>query len=402
MGLGKKTVEELDVRGKRVLVRCDFNVPMKEGVITNDNRIVAALPTIKKLIENGGKVILCSHLGKPKNGPEEKFSLAPVAVRLAELLGKPVTFAGDDAVVGENAKAAVAAMQPGDVVLLQNTRFRKEETKNLPEFSQDLASLADCYVNDAFGSAHRAHCSTAGVTDYIKDTAVGYLMEKEIRYLGNAVNDPVRPFTAILGGAKVADKLNVIDNLLNKVDTLIIGGGMAYTFLAAKGYEVGTSLVDSEKIDYCRDMMKKAEEKGVQLLLPVDTVVTASFPDPIDGPVAVETVASSAIPAGKMGLDIGEKTQTLFADAVKASKTVVWNGPMGVFENPILAAGTLAVAKAMAEADATTVIGGGDSAAAVMQLGFGDKMTHISTGGGASLEYLEGKELPGIACIQNA
>ncbi|WP_418454588.1 phosphoglycerate kinase [Allofournierella sp.] len=402
MGLGKKTVEELDVRGKRVLVRCDFNVPMKEGVITNDNRIVAALPTIKKLIENGGKVILCSHLGKPKNGPEEKFSLAPVAVRLAELLGKPVTFAGDDAVVGENAKAAVAAMQPGDVVLLQNTRFRKEETKNLPEFSQDLASLADCYVNDAFGSAHRAHCSTAGVTDYIKDTAVGYLMEKEIRYLGNAVNDPVRPFTAILGGAKVADKLNVIDNLLNKVDTLIIGGGMAYTFLAAKGYEVGTSLVDSEKIDYCRDMMKKAEEKGVQLLLPVDTVVTASFPDPIDGPVAVETVASSAIPAGKMGLDIGEKTQTLFADAVKASKTVVWNGPMGVFENPILAAGTLAVAKAMAEADATTVIGGGDSAAAVMQLGFGDKMPHISTGGGASLEYLEGKELPGIACIQNA
>ena len=402
MGLGKKTVEELDVRGKRVLVRCDFNVPMKEGVITNDNRIVAALPTIKKLIENGGKVILCSHLGKPKNGPEEKFSLAPVAVRLAELLGKPVTFAGDDAVVGENAKAAVAAMQPGDVVLLQNTRFRKEETKNLPEFSQDLASLADCYVNDAFGSAHRAHCSTAGVTDYIKDTAVGYLMEKEIRYLGNAVNDPVRPFTAILGGAKVADKLNVIDNLLNKVDTLIIGGGMAYTFLAAKGYEVGTSLVDSEKIDYCRDMMKKAEEKGVQLLLPVDTVVTASFPDPIDGPVAVETVASSAIPAGKMGLDIGEKTQTLFADAVKASKTVVWNGPMGVFENPILAAGTLAVAKAMAEADATTVIGGGDSAAAGMQLGFGDKMTHISTGGGASLEYLEGKELPGIACIQNA
>ena len=402
MGLGKKTVEELDVRGKRVLVRCDFNVPMKEGVITNDNRIVAALPTIKKLIENGGKVILCSHLGKPKNGPEEKFSLAPVAVRLAELLGKPVTFAGDDAVVGENAKAAVAAMQPGDVVLLQNTRFRKEETKNLPEFSQDLASLADCYVNDAFGSAHRAHCSTAGVTDYIKDTAVGYLMEKEIRYLGNAVNDPVRPFTAILGGAKVADKLNVIDNLLNKVDTLIIGGGMAYTFLAAKGYEVGTSLVDSEKIDYCRDMMKKAEEKGVQLLLPVDTVVTASFPDPIDGPVAVETVASSAIPAGKMGLDIGEKTQTLFADAVKASKTVVWNGPMGVFENPILAAGTLAVAKAMAEADATTVIGGGDSAAAVMQLGFGDKMTHISTGGGASLEYLEGKELPGIAVIQKA
>ena len=402
MGLGKKTVEELDVKGKRVLVRCDFNVPMKEGVITNDNRIVAALPTIKKLIENGGKVILCSHLGKPKNGPEEKFSLAPVAVRLSELLGQPVVFANDDTVVGEQAKAAVAAMKDGDVVLLQNTRFRKEETKNLPEFSEELASLADCYVNDAFGSAHRAHCSTAGVTDYIKDTAVGYLMEKEIRYLGNAVNDPVRPFTAILGGAKVADKLNVISNLLEKVDTLIIGGGMAYTFLAAKGYEVGTSLVDSEKLDYCKDMMKKAEEKGVKLLLPVDTAVAASFPDPIDAPIEVQMVAADAMPAGMMGLDIGPETEKLFADAVKASKTVVWNGPMGVFENPTLAAGTLAVAKAMAESDATTVIGGGDSAAAVMQLGFADKMTHISTGGGASLEYLEGKELPGIACIQNA
>ena len=402
MGLGKKTVEELDVKGKRVLVRCDFNVPMKEGVITNDNRIVAALPTIKKLIENGGKVILCSHLGKPKNGPEEKFSLAPVAVRLSELLGKNVVFANDDTVVGENAKAAVAAMNDGDVVLLQNTRFRKEETKNLPEFSEELASLADCYVNDAFGSAHRAHCSTAGVTDYIKDTAVGYLMEKEIRYLGNAVNDPVRPFTAILGGAKVADKLNVISNLLEKVDTLIIGGGMAYTFLAAKGYEVGTSLVDNEKLDYCKEMMKKAEEKGVKLLLPVDTAVAASFPDPIDAPIEVQMVAADAMPAGMMGLDIGPETEKLFADAVKASKTVVWNGPMGVFENPTLAAGTLAVAKAMAESDATTVIGGGDSAAAVMQLGFADKMTHISTGGGASLEYLEGKELPGIACIQNA
>ena len=402
MGLGKKTVEELDVKGKRVLVRCDFNVPMKEGVITNDNRIVAALPTIKKLIENGGKVILCSHLGKPKNGPEEKFSLAPVAVRLSELLGQPVVFANDDTVVGENAKAAVAAMKDGDVVLLQNTRFRKEETKNLPEFSEELASLADCYVNDAFGSAHRAHCSTAGVTDYIKDTAVGYLMEKEIRYLGNAVNDPVRPFTAILGGAKVADKLNVISNLLEKVDTLIIGGGMAYTFLAAKGYEVGTSLVDNEKLDYCKEMMKKAKEKGVKLLLPVDTAVAASFPDPIDAPIEVQMVAADAMPAGMMGLDIGPETEKLFADAVKASKTVVWNGPMGVFENPTLAAGTLAVAKAMAESDATTVIGGGDSAAAVMQLGFADKMTHISTGGGASLEYLEGKELPGIACIQNA
>ena len=402
MGLGKKTVEEMDVRGKRVLVRCDFNVPMKDGKITNDNRIVAALPTIKKLIENGGKVILCSHLGKPKNGPEEKFSLAPVAVRLSELLGKEVVFANDDTVVGENAKAAVAAMKDGDVVLLQNTRFRKEETKNLPEFSQDLASIADCYVNDAFGSAHRAHCSTAGVTDYVKDTAVGYLMEKEIRYLGNAVNDPVRPFTAILGGAKVADKLNVISNLLEKVDTLIIGGGMAYTFLVAKGYGVGTSLVDEEKVEYCKEMMAKAEAKGVKLLLPVDTVITASFPDPIDGPVDVKVVPSDSIPADMMGLDIGPKTRELFAEAVKASKTVVWNGPMGVFENPTLAAGTLAVAKAMAEADATTVIGGGDSAAAVMQLGYADKMTHISTGGGASLEYLEGKELPGIACIQNA
>ena len=402
MGLGKKTVEEMDVRGKRVLVRCDFNVPMKDGKITNDNRIVAALPTIKKLIENGGKVILCSHLGKPKNGPEEKFSLAPVAVRLSELLGKEVVFANDDTVVGENAKAAVAAMKDGDVVLLQNTRFRKEETKNLPEFSQDLASIADCYVNDAFGSAHRAHCSTAGVTDYVKDTAVGYLMEKEIRYLGNAVNDPVRPFTAILGGAKVADKLNVIANLLEKVDTLIIGGGMAYTFLVAKGYGVGTSLVDEEKVEYCKEMMAKAEAKGVKLLLPVDTVITASFPDPIDGPVDVKVVPSDSIPADMMGLDIGPKTRELFAEAVKASKTVVWNRPMGVFENPTLAAGTLAVAKAMAEADATTVIGGGDSAAAVMQLGYADKMTHISTGGGASLEYLEGKELPGIACIQNA
>ena len=402
MGLGKKTVEELEVRGKKVLVRCDFNVPMKDGVITNDNRIVAALPTIKKLIENGGKVILCSHLGKPKNGPEEKFSLAAVAVRLGELLGKEVVFANDDTVVGENAKAAVAAMKDGDVVLLQNTRFRKEETKNIEDFSKELASLADCYVNDAFGSAHRAHCSTAGVTDYIKDTAVGYLMEKEIRYLGNAVNDPERPFTAILGGAKVADKLNVIDNLLEKVDTLIIGGGMAYTFLKAQGYGIGLSLCDDTKLDYCRDMMKKAEEKGVKLLLPVDTVVAGGFPDPIDAPIDVKTVAADAIPADMEGMDIGEKTRELFADAVKASKTVVWNGPMGVFENPTLAAGTLAVAKAMADADAPTVIGGGDSAAAVMQLGFGDKMTHISTGGGASLEYLEGKELPGIACIQNA
>ena len=397
----KKTVEDIDVKGKRVLVRCDFNVPMKDGKITNDNRIVAALPTLKKLIENGGRLILCSHLGKPKNGPEEKFSLAPVAARLSELLGKEVVFANDDSVVGENAKAAVAAMKDGDVVLLQNTRFRKEETKNLPEFSEELASLADVYVNDAFGSAHRAHCSTAGVTDYIKESAVGYLMEKEIKYLGNAVNDPVRPFLAILGGAKVSDKLSVIENLLNKVDTLIIGGGMAYTFLKAKGYEVGKSLVDDEKVEYCKEMLKKAEEKGVKLLLPVDTAVAASFPDPIDAKIEVSYVDSDKIPADMMGLDIGPKTQELFASAVKEAKTIVWNGPMGVFENPTLAAGTLVVAKAMAEADATTVIGGGDSAAAVIQLGFADKMTHISTGGGASLEYLEGKELPGITCINN-
>ena len=397
----KKTVEDINVKGKRVLVRCDFNVPMKDGKITNDNRIVAALPTLNKLIENGGRLILCSHLGKPKNGPEEKFSLAPVAVRLSELLGKEVVFANDDNVVGENAKAAVAAMKDGDVVLLQNTRFRKEETKNLPEFSEELASLADVYVNDAFGSAHRAHCSTAGVTDYIKESAVGYLMQKEIQYLGNAVNDPVRPFLAILGGAKVSDKLSVIENLLNKVDTLIIGGGMAYTFLKAKGYEVGKSLVDDEKVEYCKEMLKKAEDKGVKLLLPVDTAVAEAFPDPIDAKIEVSYVDSDKIPADMMGLDIGPKTQELFASAVKEAKTIVWNGPMGVFENPTLAAGTLAVAKAMAEADATTVIGGGDSAAAVIQLGFADKMTHISTGGGASLEYLEGKELPGITCINN-
>ena len=398
----KKTVEDINVKGKRVLVRCDFNVPMKDGKITNDNRIVAALPTLNKLIENGGRLILCSHLGKPKNGPEEKFSLAPVAVRLSELLGKEVVFANDDNVVGENAKAAVAAMKDGDVVLLQNTRFRKEETKNLPEFSEELASLADVYVNDAFGSAHRAHCSTAGVTDYIKESAVGYLMQKEIQYLGNAVNDPVRPFLAILGGAKVSDKLSVIENLLNKVDTLIIGGGMAYTFLKAKGYEVGQSLVDDEKVDYCKEMLKKAEEKGVKLLLPVDTAVAASFPDPIDAKVEVSYVDSDKIPADMMGLDIGPKTQELFASAVKEAKTIVWNGPMGVFENPTLAAGTLAVAKAMAEADATTVIGGGDSAAAVIQLGFADKMTHISTGGGAPLEFMEGKELPGVAWLLDA
>lgn len=402
MGLGKKTVEDLDVKGKKVLVRCDFNVPMKDGAITNDNRIQAAMPTINKLIENGGRVILCSHLGKPKEGPEAKYSLAAVAVRLSELLGKNVVFADDGNVVGDNAKKAVSEMADGDVVLLQNTRFRKEETKNDPAFSKELASLADVYVNDAFGSAHRAHCSTAGVTEFIKDTAVGYLMGKEILYLGNAVNAPVRPFVAILGGAKVADKLSVIDNLLTKVDTLIIGGGMAYTFLAAQGCEVGKSLVDMEKLAYCKDMLQKAKDKGVSLLLPIDTTIAANFPDPIDGPIDTKIVDSDKIPADMMGLDIGPKTQELFANAVKSAKTVVWNGPMGVFENPVLAAGTKAVAKAMADTDATTVIGGGDSAAAVMQLGYADKMTHISTGGGASLEYLEGKVLPGIDCIANA
>ncbi len=400
MGLGKKTVDDANYCGKKVLVRCDFNVPMKEGVITNENRINAALPTIQKLVNDGAKVILCSHLGKPKNGPEAKFSIAPVAAALSAKLGKDVIFADDDTVVGENAKAAVAAMQNGDVVLLQNTRFRKEETKNIAAFSEELASLADAYVDDAFGSSHRAHCSTAGVTEYIQDTAVGYLMEKEIKYLGNAVSDPVRPFTAILGGAKVADKLNVIDNLLEKVDTLIIGGGMAYTFLKAQGKEIGTSLCDEEKLDYCNEMMAKAKANGVNLLLPVDTVCVKSFPNPIDAPVEGTTVPCDAIPADMLGVDIGPETRKLFADAVTNSKTVVWNGPMGIFENPTLAEGTLSVAKAMAESSATTVIGGGDSAAAVQQMGLGDKMTHISTGGGASLEYLEGKELPGIAVIQ--
>ncbi len=397
--LDKVTVDDINVKGKKVLVRCDFNVPLKDGVITNDNRITAALPTIQKLINDGGKVILCSHLGKPKNGPEEKFSLAPVAVRLSQLLGKEVVFANDDEVVGENAKKAVEAMNDGDVVLLQNTRFRKEETKNLEPFSGELASLAEVFVMDAFGSAHRAHCSTAGVTDHITETAVGYLMQKEINYLGNAVEQPERPFVAILGGAKVADKLNVISNLIEKCDTLIIGGGMAYTFIKAKGYEVGMSLVDDSKIDYCKEMMEKAEKLGKKLLLPVDTTTIAEFPNPIDAPVEVEIVDATAIPADREGVDIGTKTQALYAEAVKTAKTVVWNGPMGVFENPTLAAGTIAVAKALAETDATTIIGGGDSAAAVIQLGFADKMSHISTGGGASLEYLEGKVLPGIAAI---
>lgn len=401
--LNKVTVDDINVNGKKVLVRCDFNVPLKDGVITNDNRIQAALPTIKKLISDGGKVVLCSHLGKPKNGPEAKFSLAPVAKRLEEVLpGTKVTFAADDTVVGDNAKKAVAEMADGDVVLLENTRFRgADETKNGEGFSKELADLVDgqVFVMDAFGSAHRAHASTEGVTKFVKETAVGYLMQKEIKYLGNAVENPVRPFVAILGGAKVADKLNVISNLLEKCDTLIIGGGMAYTFLKAKGYEVGTSLVDNEKIDYCKEMMAKADKLGKKLLLPVDAVIAASFPDPIDAEIAVEAVDADKIPADKMGLDIGPKTQALFADAVKSAKTVVWNGPMGVFENPVLAKGTIAVAKALAETDATTIIGGGDSAAAVMQLGFADKMSHISTGGGASLEYLEGKVLPGVAAI---
>ena len=399
MNLTKVTVEDINVQGKKVLVRCDFNVPLKDGVITNDNRITAALPTIKKLIENGGKVILCSHLGKPKNGPEEKFSLAPVAVRLSELLGKDVVFANDDEVVGENAKKAVEAMNDGDVVLLQNTRFRKEETKNLEPFSSELASLAEVFVMDAFGSAHRAHCSTAGVTEHIKDTAVGYLMQKEIAFLGNAVENPVRPFVAILGGAKVADKLNVISNLLDKCDTLIIGGGMAYTFVKAQGGSVGTSLVDDTKLDYCKEMIEKAEKLGKKLLLPIDTNCTKDFPDPIDAAVDTVIAPTNAIPADLMGLDIGPETAKMYADAVKSAKTVVWNGPMGVFENPTFAKGTIAVAESLAETDATTIIGGGDSAAAVINLGFADKMSHISTGGGASLEYLEGKVLPGVAVI---
>lgn len=397
--LSKKTVEDLNVTGKRVLVRCDFNVPLKNGVITDENRIVAALPTIQYLINNGAKVILCSHLGKPKGEPKPELSLAPVAVRLSEKLGKNVVFAADDCVVGENAKAAVAAMNDGDVVLLQNTRYRAEETKNGEALSAELGSLCDLFVNDAFGAAHRAHCSTVGVTAYVEESANGYLMAKEVEFLGNAVNDPVRPFVTILGGAKVADKLNVIENLLNKADTLIIGGGMAYTFLAAKGYEVGKSLLDTEKIDYCRDMLARAEEKGVKILLPIDCTVAKDFPNPIDAPIDVEIVSADAIPADMEGMDIGPATAELFANEVKNAKTVVWNGPMGVFENPTLAKGTIAVAKALAETDATTIIGGGDSAAAVNTLGFGDKMSHISTGGGASLEFLEGKDLPGVSCL---
>ena len=399
--LNKKSVDDINVKGKRVLVRCDFNVPLKDGKITDENRLVAALPTIKKLIADGGKVILCSHLGKPKGEPKPELSLAPVAVRLSELLGQEVKFAADPEVVGPNAKAAVEAMKDGEVVLLENTRYRAEETKNGEAFSKDLASLCDVFVNDAFGTAHRAHCSNVGVTEYVDTAVVGYLMQKEIDFLGNAVENPVRPFVAILGGAKVADKLNVISNLLEKCDTLIIGGGMAYTFLKAQGKEIGKSLVDDSKIDYCNEMMAKAEKLGKKLLLPVDAVVSADFPNPIDAPIEVENVSVDNIPVDKEAMDIGKETAALYADAVKTAKTVVWNGPMGVFENPTLAAGTIAVAKALADTDATTIIGGGDSAAAVNPLGFGDKMSHISTGGGASLEFLEGKELPGVAAAND-
>ncbi len=395
----KKSVEDLNVAGKRVLVRCDFNVPLKNGVITDENRIVAALPTINYLIEHGAKVILCSHLGKPKGEPKPEYSLAPVAVRLSEKLGKNVVFAADDNVVGENARKAVAEMKDGDVVLLQNTRYRAEETKNGEEFSKELGSLCDLFVNDAFGAAHRAHSSTVGVASYVKESANGFLMAKEIKFLGDAVNNPTRPFVTILGGAKVADKLAVIENLLNKADVLIIGGGMAYTFLKAQGKEIGTSLLDPEKIDYCKEMLDRAKAKGVELLLPVDCVVAKSFPAPIDAAIETEVVDADHIPADMMGLDIGPKTRELFAAKVREAKTVVWNGPMGVFENPELAKGTIAVAQALADTDATTIIGGGDSAAAVNQLGFGSRMSHISTGGGASLEYLEGKELPGIAAM---
>ena len=398
MNYNKKSIEDIDVSGKRVLCRCDFNVPTKNGKITSDKRIVAALPTIQYLIDHGAKVILCSHMGKPKGEWKPELSLKVVADRLTELLGKQVIMAAD--VAGEDAKAKAAALKDGDVMLLENTRYIKGETKNDPELSKALASLADIFVNDAFGTAHRAHSSTAGVADYLP-AVCGFLVQKEVSIMGKALANPERPFVAILGGAKVSDKLNVINNLLEKVDTLIIGGGMAFTFLAAKGYSIGKSLVDDEKIDYCKEMMAKAEAKGVKLLLPVDTVVAAAFPDPIDAQIAVETVAADAIPADKMGLDIGEKSRALFAEAVKNAKTVVWNGPMGVFENPTLAKGTIAVAQALADSEAVTIVGGGDSAAACEQLGFADKITHISTGGGASLEFLEGLELPGIACLED-
>ena len=395
--LNKKSVDDINVKGLRVLVRCDFNVPLQEGKITDDTRLVAALPTIKKLINDGGKVILCSHLGKPKGEPKPELSLAPVATALEALLGQKVTFAADATVVGENAKAAVAAMNDGDVVLLENTRYRAEETKNGEAFSKELASLCDVFVNDAFGTAHRAHCSNVGVTEYVDTAVVGYLMQKEIDFLGNAVNNPVRPFVAILGGSKVSSKISVINNLLDKVDTLIIGGGMAYTFMKAQGYEVGKSLLETDYLDYANEMLAKAEKNGVKLLLPIDTVVSKEFSN--DAPF--KTVGLGDIAADEEGLDIGEKTRELYADAIKSAKTVVWNGPMGVFEMSNFAKGTIAVAEALANIDATTIIGGGDSAAAVNQLGFGDKMSHISTGGGASLEFLEGKELPGVAAAND-
>ena len=397
MGLNKKTVDDINVAGKRVLCRCDFNVPLIDGKITDENRLVAALPTIKKLIADGGKVILCSHLGKVKTEEDKQTkTLAPVAKRLSELLDKEVKFVPSPVVVDDNVKEAVSAMADGDVILLENTRFRPEETKNGEAFSQDLASICDVFVNDAFGTAHRAHCSNVGVAGLVDTAVVGYLMQKEIDFLGNAVENPNRPFVAILGGAKVADKLNVINNLLEKCDTLIIGGGMAYTFLKAQGHEIGLSLVDDTKIDYCKEMMEKAEKLGKKLLLPVDSVTITDFPNPIDGPVDTIVYDADKMPDDREGCDIGPKSAELFANEVKSAKTVVWNGPMGVFENPTLAAGTLAVAKALAETDATTIIGGGDSAAAVNQMGFGDKMSHISTGGGASLEFLEGKALPGV------
>lgn len=395
--LNKKSVDDINVKGKRVLVRCDFNVPLQEGKITDENRLVAALPTIKKLINDGGKVILCSHLGKPKGEPKPELSLAPVAVRLAELLGQPVTFAADANVVGENAKAAVANMKEGEVVLLENTRYRVEETKNVDTFSEDLASLCDVFVNDAFGTAHRAHCSNVGITKYVDTAVVGYLMQKEIDFLGNAVNNPERPFVAILGGSKVSSKISVINNLLDKVDTLIIGGGMAYTFMKAMGEEVGNSLLEEDYIEYAKEMMDKAKEKNVSLLIPVDSVVASAYSN--DAPF--KTVGQNGIEEGWLGLDIGPETSKLYADAIKSAKTVVWNGPMGVFEMSNFAGGTIAVAEALANIDATTIIGGGDSAAAVNILGFGDKMTHISTGGGASLEFLEGKELPGVAAAND-
>ena len=398
MNYNKKSIEDIDVSGKRVLCRCDFNVPTKNGKITSDKRIVAAMPTIEYLVNHNAKVILCSHMGKPKGEVKPELSLQVVADRIAELLGKPVVMAKD--VAGEDAKAKAAALKDGEVMLLENTRFEKGETKNDPELSKALADLAEIFVNDAFGTAHRAHSSTAGVADYLP-AVCGYLVQKEVSIMGKALANPERPFVAILGGAKVSDKLNVINNLLEKVDTLIIGGGMAFTFLAAKGYDIGKSLVDSEKIDYCKEMMAKAEAKGVKLLLPVDAVVAASFPNPIDAEIEVQTVAADAIPADMMGLDIGQKSQALVADAAKNAKTVVWNGPMGVFENPTLAKGTIAVAQALADSAAVTIVGGGDSAAACEQLGFADKITHISTGGGASLEFLEGLELPGIACLQD-